>query len=225
MKDKLKKINSDKDKAFQQKLANNKKERGGSSAKNNIKETEEDSDNDYYEISLSQAFYLFVETKLKPLHKKMQVRWQEFRDEELWVESVQKVLTLNETGLRALYDRYTPTGYSWLTIADCERLMVEDSPLEVSREIVLQAYAMSKQTVVNEREEKQYRAYNKLNFVEFLEFIARVTDMAFAGSELEDIPLDEKLEYSLTDWLPLVHHRYQRNRIVVQEVSDSDEDY
>ena len=75
MKDKLKKINSDKDKAFQQKLANNKKERGGSSAKNNIKETEEDSDNEYYEISLSQAFYLFVETKLKPLHKKMQVRW------------------------------------------------------------------------------------------------------------------------------------------------------
>lgn len=47
--------------------------------------------------------------------------------------------------------------------------------------------------------------------MEFLEFLGRITDMVFEGSELEEIPLDEKLEYSLHEWLPLVNHKYQRN--------------
>ena len=67
---------------------------------------------------------------------------------------------------------------------------------------------MSKQTVISEKDDKQFRSYDKLNFVEFLEFVGRVTDMIFQGSELENIPLEEKLEYSLTDWLPLVNHKY-----------------
>ena len=87
--------------------------------------------------------------------------------------------------------------------------MLEDSPIEVTRETVYFAYAMSKQTVVNERDKTQYRNYEKLNFVEFMEFLARVTDLTFKGSELEEIPLDEKLEYSLTDWLPIVNQKYQ----------------
>lgn len=74
----------------------------------------------------------------------MQVKWQSFRDDELWVQSVQRVFTLNEVGIRALYDKYVQRGYNWLTISDCEELMVKDSPLEVSLETVRQAFAMSK---------------------------------------------------------------------------------
>ena len=77
---------------------------------------EKEEENEYQELSLSQAFYLFVETKLKPLHKSMQIRWQDFRDEELWVENVQRVFTLNEAGIKALYDKYVQRGYTWLTI-------------------------------------------------------------------------------------------------------------
>ena len=45
------------------------------------------------------------------------------------------------------------------------------------------------------------------------------------GSELEDLPLDEKLEYILEDLLPLSGGSFKRNKYVVVEFSDSDEDY
>ena len=78
---------------------------------------------------------------------------------------------------------------------------------------------------MHEEDEKLYRQYNKLTFVEFLEFISRITDMAFKESELERLTLEEKLEYTLTDWLPIVDKKYQRNKIIIEEFSDSDEDY
>ena len=40
--------------------------------------------------------------------------------------------------------------------------------------------------------------------MEFLEFIGRIADDQFFDSELEDIPLEEKIEYTLNDLLPLV---------------------
>ena len=44
--------------------------------------------------------------------------------------------------------------------------------------------------------------------MEFLEFISRVAESLFKDSELEYIPLGEKLEYFLTDLLPIVDMRY-----------------
>ena len=55
----------------------------------------------------SQAFYLFMNHVFKPHHEKLMVRWQKFRDEELWREPAQKVLTNNEAGLKALFKKYT----------------------------------------------------------------------------------------------------------------------
>ena len=63
---------------------------------------------------------------------------------------------------------------------------------------------MSKQTVVNEQDEKQVVNYERLSFVEFLEWIGRLADLHFKGSEMEEITLDEKLEYVLDDLLPMV---------------------
>ena len=40
-------------------------------------------------------------------------------------------------------------------------------------------------------------------FVEFCEFLARLVDKTFKGSEMEELPLEEKLEYILEDLLPL----------------------
>ena len=57
----------------------------------------------YEELSVSQAFYLFFDTRVKPYHDKMMIKWQSFRDDELWTENVQRVFTLNEQGLRALF--------------------------------------------------------------------------------------------------------------------------
>ena len=67
---------------------------------------------------------------------------------------------------------------------------------------VLRAFALSKQTVGNETDEKQVKQYSKLNEAEFTEFIARMTIVIFQDSELSDISLEEKLEYVLRNLLP-----------------------
>ena len=49
--------------------------------------------------------------------------------------------------------------------------------------------------------------------------------MLFMDSELEELPLDEKLEYILEDLLPMVGQEFRPNRQKVEEFSDSDDDY
>ena len=84
---------------------------------------------------------------------------------------------------------------------------------------------MSKQTVANELDEKEMKEYFKLYFIEFLEFIARLADMHFEESEMADLPLEDKLAFLLQDLLPLVQHSYKKNQILIEEFSDSDDDY
>ena len=107
---------------------------------------------------------------------------------------------------------------------DCIRLF-NDSVFSSRDEIIREAYAMSKMTVVCEQDKKQARSYENLQFVEFLEFLARVVDLTFQSSELEEIPLEEKLEYLLKDLLPMVGMTYQVSRQIIMEFSDSDDDY
>lgn len=51
--------------------------------------------------------------------------------------------------------------------------------------------------------------------IEFLEFIGRLADLQFKDSELEDINLDEKIEFTLCDLLPLVDYQLQWSKIII----------
>ena len=62
------------------------------------------------------------------------------------------------------------------------------------------AFMCCKMTVADEVNEAR-KKYDRISFVEFLEFLARLSQEKFSGSELEDIPLNEKLEFLLTDLL------------------------
>ena len=42
-------------------------------------------------------------------------------------------------------------------------------------------------------------------YVEFLEFLARIAELYFEGSEMEEIDLHLKLEYLLDELLPMVN--------------------
>jgi hypothetical protein len=70
-------------------------------------------------LTLSQGFYLFVEAKLKPYHTKIDISWQQFRDEHLWDKNIEKVYTANEAGVKALFEKYAQRGNSWLQFEDC----------------------------------------------------------------------------------------------------------
>ena len=65
---------------------------------------------------------------------------------------------------------------------------------------------MSKQTIWNEQDDAQFKKYNEMPFCEFLEFVARLIELMFEDSEMEDLALDEKLELILEDLLPLAGH-------------------
>ena len=90
-----------------------------------------------------------------------------------------------------------------MTLRNCE-VLVEDSVFNLTPEQVLRVFALSKQTVSNETDDKQVKSYARLIEVEFIEFIARMTLVVFNDSELSDISLEEKLEYVLRNLLPQV---------------------
>lgn len=79
--------------------------------------------------------------------------------------------------------------------------------------------------MVNELDDNMVKRYHEMIFAEFCEFVARLIDKLFLGSELEELPLHEKLEYILEDLLPLVDQKFIGNRTVVEEFSESDSDY
>ena len=91
--------------------------------------------------------------------------------------------------------------------------------------MVREAFGMSQQTVISESDERQFATYSKSKHVESLEVLARVADLLFRGSEMEDEPLKYKLEHLLAELLRLVHKKIQYNKVIIEEFSDSDDDY
>lgn len=55
--------------------------------------------------------------------------------------------------------------------------------------------------------------------------IARLVDLQFANSELSELDLEEKLEFIITDLLKVVDLDFKYNRVVIEEFSDSDDEY
>ena len=64
-----------------------------------------------------------------------------------------------------------------------------------------------------------------VTYVEFLELIARCAELYFRDSEMEDLLLSEKVEYVLDDLLPIVGGSRTKQKMVIEEFSDSDDDY
>jgi len=84
---------------------------------------------------------------------------------------------------------------------------------------------MSKTTVPNEFDRDSLQEYNRLSYLEFMEFLVRVADLYFEDSEMKELELHEKFEYLLDEVLPLVNAKRVRQEIIIEEFSDSDDDY
>ena len=80
-------------------------------------------------------------------------------------------------------------------------------------------------TVVNEADKKSLHQYQIVTHVEFLELIARIADLHFRDSEMDELSLAEKVEYVLDELLPLVESKRVKQKVVIEEFSDSDDDY
>ena len=91
--------------------------------------------------------------------------------------------------------------------------------------MVREAFSMSKQTVINETDRDSFATYSKARYVEFLELIGRMANILFRGTELEGKSLQWKLEHVLQELFQKMHLEMLRNRIIIEEFSDSDDDY
>ena len=61
--------------------------------------------------------------------------------------------------------------------------------------------------------------------MEFLEFTARLAEVMFKGTEDESLELVKKIEYLLDEILPFVGAKREKQKIYIDEFSESDEDY
>ena len=80
-------------------------------------------------------------------------------------------------------------------------------------------------TVVEETSTESRIIYNKLIYVEFLEFLGRIAGLYFDGSEMEGLELYQKLEYLLDEILPTISAQRIKQSTIIEEFSESDEDY
>ena len=70
-------------------------------------------------------------------------------------------------------------------------------------------------TVINEHDSDGQLQYMKMMKVEFLEFIARISELLFEDSEMDSLPLAEKVEHVLDEILPLVNEKRIKQVITV----------
>ena len=145
------------------------------------------------------------------------------------------MLSLNDDLLRKLYKKkaaegkgnhkFKPNASDWMLIEDCVQLLREDCGLNISLRKISMAFGMSKKEVDKEFEKDSLMTYNKLTYVEFLEFLVRTAELYFEESEMQELELHEKLEYLLDELLPVVDSRRIKHAIVIEEFSESDDDY
>jgi len=96
----------------------------------------------------------------------------------------------------------------------------------VEEDKIVQAFYLSKMTVIDETQESGQQEYTLLKWAEFMEFICR---LAFFNEQKSDpsgqVPLNTKLQPVLRPLLALVGKEFQEPPEMSHEISESDDEY
>jgi hypothetical protein len=104
----------------------------------------------------------------------------------------------------AVYSKFFESRKRYMTMKDALDLLMKLTPLNMIEKNAIYCYGMCKMTIIDEQDDSIAK-YNKLQWVEFLEMIGRVADLKFKGTELEIIPLAEKINFVMDDLLTFVN--------------------
>jgi len=130
---------------------------------------------------------------------------QPFREEQLWNKKLHLTFKKNEAPLRRVMDfyvRHNDSSDKFLNLDNMTSWFCHtDNDLGLSLHDVVQFYAHSKITNVEECNDNSPYRYNRLRFVEFIELIARVADHKFKNSEYDEADLQWKVSYVLLQLL------------------------
>ena len=127
--------------------------------------------------------------------------------------------------MQAIFNKYCQGKNTWLTVADCNKMIIRDSKFDAMESSISYCFSMSKKTVMNELDEECRVKYERLTYFEFLEFLARLVTHQFEDSELHELPLEEKLEFIIEELFKIVGFRFKYPRLEIAEFSDSDDEY
>lgn len=90
-----------------------------------------------------------------------------------------------------------------MSLKDLKQIL-DDAEIEFSEAEISMVFGMSKQTVINDNDEKGQAALLRMTFVEFLEFIGRLAVVKFLETEMEELPLGQKIAYILDDLFAVI---------------------
>ena len=131
----------------------------GSNAKVDQYEDSEEDTSRKYAVKMHQAFDIFYKTALLVFREETKINWQAFRDNKLNDYDVELLFTMNMSSIDRIYNKYSKMNQDtrtkshdaeYMTYVDCVQLLRKDSKLRLSVYVIREAYAMSKQTVLDE---------------------------------------------------------------------------
>jgi len=155
--------------------------------------------------TISEAVERFINDYFVEQWKKLDiVGWQDLRSDFIWAEAVDDLLRVNLPGLELVYEKFKKPNKKLLGMEECLKIFAVHSAVDISEPQAKFAYGMSKQTVIDESKNSDTRGYMVMEMAEFLEMICRVAIAKFKASDLEALPLNQKVEFILDDLLPLV---------------------
>jgi hypothetical protein len=181
----------------------------------------------YREIGISNSYHQALEKIIKEnvLANYKPYPWQEFRDRELWCVEVNDVFEANMEGLKKLYAFFFDPRKKFMSMQDAIDMMIKLTPLLMTEKDAYFCYGMCKMTCVNEAEESTLR-YKRMQFVELFELIGRIAEVKFRGTEFEtSMTLAQRIEFVLDDIFTLVDVRRRDVNIIIDEQSESDDEY
>lgn len=82
-----------------------------------------------------------------------------------------------------MYSRHFDPRKRWMTQAEALELLIKN--LNMTEKEAIWCYGMSKMTVVDEAEESTIK-YKRMVYAEFLELIARVAEVRFRGTDMDE---------------------------------------
>ena len=98
------------------------------------------------------------------------------------------------------------------------------SEIQMNDKDVIKAFGMCKMTVVDETDDGE-KKYDRLYFVEFLEFLGRLAHAKFEQSEMEGLPLAEKITILLEELFEYTGDKFKKIKTEILDETESDSDY
>ena len=126
-----------------------------------------------------------------------------FRENLLYTEEVNDILTRNEVGLKKLFGLYTHGQKRYMTVKDSVDLINLKSEMRFLEKQVIKQYGLSKMIHVDAINNPEFPY--RMVFVEFLEFIGRIAFEVFKDHEkMKNEPLHLKIDALFTKMFKVV---------------------